>query len=125
MYNNSTKGKKRDGRASGRDGNKRFGGGGFKRRDPDSRGDFKPMHKATCAECNSNCEVPFKPNGRKPVLCSDCFKKSDDRPSPNYSSRERRPECSERPSYDRGSDFSEQLNKINAKLDTILRMMED
>ncbi|MFH1063858.1 MAG: CxxC-x17-CxxC domain-containing protein [Candidatus Woesearchaeota archaeon] len=33
------------------------------------------MHKATCAECNKECEVPFKPTEGKPVYCRDCFQK--------------------------------------------------
>ncbi len=35
------------------------------------------MHKATCNECGQACEVPFKPNGRKPVFCSNCFKREE------------------------------------------------
>lgn len=36
----------------------------------------KPIsHKSVCAECGKDCEVPFKPNGKKPVLCSKCFNK--------------------------------------------------
>lgn len=48
-------------------------GGGFGKRD------FGPkeMHSATCAECGSRCEVPFKPNGEKPVYCSNCFKREE------------------------------------------------
>jgi CxxC-x17-CxxC domain-containing protein len=39
------------------------------------------MHKATCSTCGKPCEVPFRPDGSKPVLCSECFGKnrSDDR----------------------------------------------
>ena len=39
------------------------------------------MHKATCSTCSKPCEVPFRPDGSKPVLCSECFGKnrSDDR----------------------------------------------
>ncbi|MEY2665403.1 MAG: hypothetical protein RLZZ480_508 [Candidatus Parcubacteria bacterium] len=39
------------------------------------------MHKATCSNCGKACEVPFRPDGSKPVLCSECFgkTKSDDR----------------------------------------------
>ena len=49
-------------------------------RDFDKRGpkrDFGPreMHKATCAECGSECEVPFKPTEGRPVFCRDCFAK--------------------------------------------------
>ena len=35
------------------------------------------MHKTSCASCGNSCEVPFKPNGKKPVLCGDCFHKDD------------------------------------------------
>jgi CxxC-x17-CxxC domain-containing protein len=34
----------------------------------------REMHKAVCAECKSDCEVPFKPTEGKPVLCKDCFR---------------------------------------------------
>lgn len=50
----------------------RFGrsGGGDRGRDSERM----PMHRATCAECNQSCEVPFKPTGSRPVFCRDCFK---------------------------------------------------
>ena len=32
------------------------------------------LHSATCAECGVSCQVPFKPNGKKPVFCKNCFK---------------------------------------------------
>lgn len=50
-------------------GNRGFGGG----RD----GDRPQMHDAVCSECGDSCEVPFKPNGKKPVFCRDCFKRQD------------------------------------------------
>jgi CxxC-x17-CxxC domain-containing protein len=31
--------------------------------------------KATCAECGSECEIPFKPIEGRPVKCNNCFKK--------------------------------------------------
>ena len=34
----------------------------------------REMHKAVCAECKAECEVPFKPTEGKPVLCKDCFR---------------------------------------------------
>jgi len=27
----------------------------------------KEMHKATCADCGKECDVPFKPDGSRPV----------------------------------------------------------
>jgi len=43
-----------------------------------NRGGFdqpREMHKATCSECNNECEVPFKPTEGKPVYCRDCYRK--------------------------------------------------
>lgn len=42
--------------------------GGFKRPP-------REMHKAICSECGKECEVPFKPDGRRPVYCRECFNK--------------------------------------------------
>lgn len=54
-----------------------FGGGrGFGDRD----GGEREMFQATCAECGNSCEVPFRPNGNKPVYCRDCFSKINDGP---------------------------------------------
>ena len=61
------------GRFGGNRGGGRFGGRGG------GRGRFgrdrppREMHKTTCADCGNECEVPFKPNGEKPVYCNDCF----------------------------------------------------
>lgn len=35
----------------------------------------REMHKATCAECGQECEVPFKPTEGKPVYCKECYRK--------------------------------------------------
>ena len=35
--------------------------------------------KAICAECKTECEVPFRPTGDRPVYCKDCFSKRQDR----------------------------------------------
>ena len=47
------------------------GGGGF-------GGRPREMHKAVCAECKKECDVPFKPSGDRPVYCKDCFSKRKD-----------------------------------------------
>ena len=31
------------------------------------------LFNATCTTCGKSCEVPFRPDGTKPVLCRDCF----------------------------------------------------
>jgi CxxC-x17-CxxC domain-containing protein len=35
----------------------------------------REMHKAVCADCGQECEVPFKPDGTRPVYCRECFAK--------------------------------------------------
>lgn len=57
-------------------GGRRFGGGrGGGRGGP--RRDFGPreMHKAICADCKQECEVPFKPTEGRPVYCKECYPK--------------------------------------------------
>ena len=34
----------------------------------------REMFPATCGTCGENCEVPFKPTGKFPVFCKNCFK---------------------------------------------------
>lgn len=35
----------------------------------------RPSFKTICAECNVECDVPFKPTEGRPVYCRECFKK--------------------------------------------------
>jgi len=70
--------------------NSRFGGrgssGGFAGRNSGKT----EMHKAICSKCGQDCEVPFKPRGDKPVLCSDCFRKDGNNEQRRFSGRDSR-----------------------------------
>jgi CxxC-x17-CxxC domain-containing protein len=71
------------------------------------------MHEVTCDKCGKACEVPFKPTGNKPVYCSDCFRKNEERPSSRR--------------FDSGSSSgisSADLDAIHEKLDTNAEEME-
>ena len=35
----------------------------------------RTLHKAICADCSKECEVPFRPTGDRPVYCRECFAK--------------------------------------------------
>ncbi len=106
----------------------RFGGrsenrgsrGGF--RDRDSRKPFG-MHDATCSKCGKNCQVPFKPTGSKPVLCSSCFRQGGSNRDSRDSGRDSR--NFDRPSQYQSGNSSEQFNQINAKLDKIIQILQD
>lgn len=39
------------------------------------------MFDAVCDDCGKDCKVPFKPTSGKPIYCSDCFEKHDDKRS--------------------------------------------
>jgi len=106
-------------------------------------GDRQPRAKfpAVCAQCGKDCQVSFKPNGKKPVLCDDCFsaekgfgKKSygtrdcgreRDRNSGNWNNNRK---SSGRDSFHRNSDTSlaagsKEFEILNRKLDRILYLI--
>lgn len=119
----SSRGPKKFGRSGfGKSGGKDFGKGSFE----------KQMHQATCDNCGTSCEVPFKPTGGKPIYCRDCFRKMEGSEAPR---RFDRPERSRFARPDRfgpkehsgpggGDQIQKELEKINVKLDKILRSLE-
>lgn len=69
-----------------RGGDKFRGGsqGSYKKDFGDSRGGgfggkSGELFDAVCATCGKKCQVPFRPNGKKPVYCNDCFASQGDR----------------------------------------------
>jgi CxxC-x17-CxxC domain-containing protein len=125
MYNNF-----RDNRGGGAGG---FSNGGRK------YGGFqdRPKHDAKCDGCGDMCQVPFIPNGSKPVYCRNCFKKDDqgnvtagpkrsfDRPSFG-GDRGERPAYQSRPSA--GLDLGKveaRLARIEEKLDALIEALTE
>ena len=107
-----------------------FGGG-------DRGGDRRPveMHKATCSTCGKPCEVPFRPDGSKPVLCSECFGKnrSDDRNGVERRGdrfeRNDRPQRHDAPAAPRGPSpemkaLQQQVSTLEAKLNEVLYILK-
>lgn len=64
-----------EGKSSFGDGRKQTGRYDMGRpaRTEDRRGDAPELFKTNCTTCGKSCEVPFRPDGVKPVLCRDCF----------------------------------------------------
>lgn len=79
----------------------------------------REMHKAVCAECGNNCEVPFRPNGLRPVLCSDCYG-NDGGARRNDSPRSAAPAVDNSAAISR---LEEQLAVINEKLDVLIDVL--
>ena len=95
------------------------------------------LYNATCTTCGKSCEVPFRPDGKKPVLCRDCFAAKNEAPTNSTSSRDRftpnemsgrKPE---RPAYTapapQSVDYSKlvkQLAVVEDKLNQILSLIQ-
>ncbi len=111
-------------------------GGGFSR--PSGGGDFRPaeMHQAVCSKCGRTCEVPFRPNGKKPVYCKECFEGTTrNAPSQNFERRDfnappqPRPQNNEERPFQpirdtRIDDLKRQVDAMQSKLDRVLHMLE-
>jgi CxxC-x17-CxxC domain-containing protein len=127
-------GKKDFNRADG--GSRKFSGGGFRRPGPRAGGDFgedKKLYPATCSVCGAQCQVPFRPDGSRPIYCRDCFRKQDSqgvgreafrrgdrgsrRPAP-FRSEEQTPAAPDQ------GHLLRLLEKMNDKLDRILAVLK-
>lgn len=105
------------------------GGGGFR---GGQKRDFSApleMHQATCVDCGKMCEVPFRPNGKKPVFCRDCFaSKREDAPrSFSHAPSNARPAFRSNSSDGgerQGSDLKNQVELLHSKVDKLTRMIE-
>lgn len=107
--------------------NGRSGGGKFGSHKPGGRP--SESFKAECSQCHKACTLPFRPNGEKPVFCSDCFSKKSgdsDRGGRNdYSKppRDERPARHDRPQTQPNHELvamKRQLETIEARLNRIL-----
>ena len=107
------------------------GGRDFKRRDFDRP---QEMHQAICSNCGKTCEVPFKPNGSKPVFCRECFQSNrtgGESRRPNFEDRNNNfppppPRFDDRGPHQPPADpHKEQLDALNSKLDKILSLLAE
>ena len=108
-------------------GGKRFGDRYF-----DDRGEGPELFQATCSDCGDSCEVPFKPNGRKPVYCRDCFKNnppdhsfdSDRRAKPRFE-KPRFENAFRAPNESQQPNYKEDFDRLNFKMDMILKALHE
>ena len=107
-----------------------YSGSTWKRESTHDRADRPTLHSATCSHCGAACEVPFKPNGKKPVSCRDCYKKEGGSGSAERGEARGfgRTKSYEKPTYASGasnSDVVDQLKTLNMKMDLVLRALAD
>ena len=116
----------RKGGKGGYKGGKSYGGGSggaWKRGNAGGSDERPDMHPATCSSCGAACEVPFKPNGKKPIFCRNCFKKGE-----GANQRYDRSSAPGKPAYvstpRTGTEgIEKQLKALNEKMDLILEAL--
>lgn len=107
---------------------KPFDRGGPRSFGPRQGGD-REMFDAECANCHKMTQVPFRPNGMKPVYCRDCFKPEGEREQGGrFEKRDFAPKRSfapRAPQTDSGmADVKRQLDAMNATLEKIAALLE-
>ncbi len=80
---------------------------------------------AVCSNCGRSCQVPFRPDGEKPVYCKNCF---DAPQSAHPALKKNSPAAAERSAPGGGgktiADLTRQIAAMNAKIDTMLKILE-
>ncbi|MBT4857299.1 hypothetical protein HON52_03915 [Candidatus Uhrbacteria bacterium] len=82
----------------------------------------KTSYRSKCSGCGNGCTVPFKPTGRKPVLCGSCFGGNRGREKRGGFDNKR----SFGGSHDKRSSSStlkSDISSINRKLDRIMELL--
>lgn len=91
-------------------------------------GGDREMFDAECANCHKHTQVPFRPNGQKPVFCRDCFKPEGASAPQRFGGRDAGPrrEFAPRPaSTDSGmGEVKRQLEAMNVALERIVALLE-
>jgi CxxC-x17-CxxC domain-containing protein len=97
-----------------------------------SRGEAFQKFDAVCSNCGKKCQVPFRPDGTKPVYCKDCFgtprealrgKKSFSAAPARFASPTR--SIGAAPEGKSIADLTRQIAAMNAKIDTMLKILEE
>ncbi len=78
---------------------------------------------AVCSNCGKACQVPFRPDGKNPVYCKNCF----DAPRSAFPALKRHASAGVAPSGEGKSiaDLTRQIAAMNAKIDTMLKILEE
>jgi len=110
----------------------KFAGEGKKRFEGRDTRKVTEMHNATCAGCSKACQVPFKPNGMKPVFCKDCFEKNGGQvtkrefgPKPySPNARSFAPDSRAFSAPEKNNEQTKLLEALNQKLDKLISIAE-
>jgi CxxC-x17-CxxC domain-containing protein len=126
-YSSRTSASRSDSRPAGRPASRsRFGASARP-----SRGEAFQKFDALCSNCGKKCQVPFRPDGTKPVYCKDCFGIPRDamaKKQKTFGGQARslgsiRPATSSAPEGKSIGDLTRQIAAMNTKIDTMLKIL--
>lgn len=92
-----------------------------------SFGGDREMFETVCSACGKTTMVPFRPNGKKPVFCNDCFKKQGGgADEPRRSTFVKRADYGRRPDFEKKStaQYDAQIEMLNRKIDRLTDMVK-
>lgn len=78
------------------------------------------MFPTTCAKCGKETEVPFRPDGSRPIYCRDCFQKDGPSERGSFERRAPAPRSFER----RDTPTLAKPAAPDARIDVLLRKLE-
>ena len=95
-----------------------------------SRSETFQKFDAICSNCGKKCQVPFRPDGEKPVYCKNCFdmprkemtgkKKFSANSAPRFTA----PTEAGSAGGKSIADLTRQIAAMNTKIDTMLKILE-
>ncbi len=110
-------------------------------RTKNNRSSDRELFATTCTSCGRSCEVPFRPDGSKPVLCRDCFAKNHPAERSEFKTRndfsrgndrgfkkpERRDQTPASVPYDTAPviELTKHVALLDSKLNEILTLLQD
>lgn len=85
----------------------------------------REMYDAECNKCHGRCQVPFRPNGKKPVYCGNCFVKDGER-TERPRERTQRPPARAVPevSARQIEDLKRQIEAMNQTLERLVTVVD-
>lgn len=93
-----------------------------------SHGKFgqKELFDAECNSCHKSCQVPFRPNGKKPVYCRDCFTPDETRDVRPQGTRFKQHDARQQRSFAQPAPATPdpRIDSLKRQLDTIQASLE-
>lgn len=76
----------------------------------------RKFYRATCSVCGATCQVPFRPDGSRPIYCRNCYRPEEGRANKGA----HHPPAE---SLNLVKDLARRLESIERKLDMILESL--